>query len=309
MATSITRRQIREGAAQDLGIFVPAVADYVNTSDFTVRIADALTKFPDEYHLMDAWLMGRESNDLGNTFYRVVKAWFNETKDTVQLASAPDFAATDDIGIYFLLSPEDWNNALNETLSELYKKVRVTITLTDGDNEYPIDDLTDEEGDDCTWLQSRTQIYGVEVRTASGNIVDLQQWGGVRFIEDNNSLTVHFTYLPATATGLTCVLVGRKPYAWRGEGATGHLLSDDDDTTTCPYKLARYGLQVQVLNLLYKRHGGEMMRARFGGSRNVAMQQFAQAKHQFVPAMQPQTYEVDETFIADLPSEMQTWGW
>jgi hypothetical protein len=206
--------------------------------------------------------------------------------------------------VYFLLSPEDWNDSLNEALEELFKVVRVEIDIVAGDSLYPLDSVTDAESDLCTWLQSRTQVYGVEYRRTNGATVSLEQLGGVRFLENNNSLSVLLTMPPVTSdAGATLELVARKPYVWRDS-----LLSTDATTTNCPYKLAMVATQVKAFRLLFKRHG-ETMKRQFGAAIVIAERELTRTINELVPSMRPQPLMVDESFEPDIPPEMQRWSW
>lgn len=305
MAVTITRRQLREGAAHDAGLMVRLeniVAADIDGTNMTLDLPQLFTKFPDSLHLQDAFI-----TEDGDDYARIIKYHQEGAPHKVVVDHIP--AGLSGTGlhtsaqVYFLLSPEDWNDCLNEALEGLFRPVRVSITIVDNDSEYPMDGVTDADLDLATWLQTRAQVYALEYRSASGVNISLEQLGGVRFIENNNSLTVHLLTLPLAGDSGTLVLVARKPYVWRG-----NTLDLDTDTTVCPYKLGMVAAQVKAYSLLFKRHG-QNMKQQFAAASVIAEREYVRLVNEYVPAMRPVPYTYDEHFAPDIPAAMGNWSW
>ena len=309
MATSITRRQIREAACEQLGLLKKITIDTVDTTAHTFKAADLVKKYPDAFHIQDAYLTSRETDATGSNYHRIIKWYDEETPDTIQLDSGPDdLADGEDGAIYELLSPEEWNDAINESLGELLHPVRITITLDTEDNNYAMDPQTDSEGDACTWIVSRTQIHHVDTKDVSDNIISETDWAGYKIIEDANGLQVHLTYIPQDATYLVVTVL--KPYSRFAAGAD-ELTSDivANHTTTCPFQMAVQAAKVKAVLKMYQRHGADNLRKRFGTSLAIAERQLAQMKAAYTPAMRPHSMQIDETFEPDIPSDLTSPVW
>lgn len=308
MATTITRRQIREGAARELGLMMTAVADTVNTTDHTIKASDVREKSPDPFLVRDAFVVPREAASTGNQFRRIVQFSTPETPDTLILAGGPDGLSNgDDIGIYYLLDPTEWNDCVNEALYEMWKRINVPFDFVENDNDYPCDLM--EDPDDalllCTWITTRGQIETVKIKhVITGSLVDEREWAGYVPIESGNAVVLHFTYLPAYQATVTGILVANKPYAY--PGAT---LDTDQETTVCPFMLAVKGTQVMAMKKAYKKYGTEAMRARFGSTLAVAESEWAKLKMQWMPPMRTSGYIIDETFEPDIPEIMRNPPW
>src|SRR5690606_39013448 len=126
MALSITLRQIKEAALSNLGLIMFVTADAVDTTNHTVRASDVANKSPDPFLVRDAFFVGRESNDTGNAFRRIIQFAAPETPDTLQLQGGPDsIVQGDDCAIYLALSPEEVKSCVNDALSEMWKRINI----------------------------------------------------------------------------------------------------------------------------------------------------------------------------------------
>lgn len=300
MATSITRAQVRENAADDLGLLLSVTVTATDSDDLTATIPDLYTKMPDPDHLRDAFITVD-----GSSYARITKYHLEAAPNFVELSKLPTgiSTGTPTAKIYFLLSPEDWNTQINNALEKLGRMVRVNITLDPASTDYPLDDTQlDSDMDECTWIQSRGQIFDIQTKTANDQLIQIEGWSGVSYLEDDNQLTVHLSYIPYTAT--TLVLRVRKPYVWRD-----HLLSADVDTTTCPFELAVEAVKEKGMELIFNRYGSPTMRQRFAAMLQVTRDRLAGAKLRYEPPMRPSNYQVEETFLVDIPWELQGSAW
>lgn len=310
MALSITLRQIKEAALDNLGLIIYCVADTVNTTDHTVKASDIANKSPDPYGIRDAFFVGRETNDTGNAFRRVINFASPETPDTLVLQGGPDGISNgDDCAVYLLLNPDEVKSCVNDALSEMWKRVNIPFDFVENQVDYPCDDMVDPEDPmaDCSWITTRGQIETVKTKwNIQSNYNQEAEWAGYIPNEDSNSVTIHFSYLPwnQNNTTVTGILVANKPYVYPGAE-----LADDDDTTVCPPKLAQMGTCVKILRLCYKKYGTEAMRARFGATLAIMEQEWAKAKVSYMPPMRASSYTIEETYYADIPSIMVSPPW
>lgn len=312
MAKAISLRQIKETALENLGLIVYVVADTVNTTNHTVKCSDVPNKTPDPYLVRDAYFVGREANDTGMAFRRIVNFADPQTPDTLQLQGGPDgISNADDCAIYLGLNPEEVRSCVRDALTEMWKSVDIPFDFVQNQTDYSIDDMDDPEDptDDCSWVQVRGQIESVRVKTEfMTGFVQEAEWAGVRINENANSISLQFTYLPypydGSANQITGIVKANKPYYF--EGMT---FDEDDDTTTCPMKLAQMGTVVKIVRLLYKKYGTEAMRARFGATLAVAETEWAKAKTMMLPAMRNAGYTIEEAYYADIPSIMVSPPW
>lgn len=312
MALSITLRQIKEATLTNLGLIVFVVADTVDTTNHTVKVSDVPNKTPDSYLVRDAFFVGREANDTGMAFRRIVNYADPETPDTLQLQGGPDGISNgDDCAIYLGLNPEEVRSCVNDALSEMWKAIKIPFDFVTNQTDYACDDMDDPEvlGGFCDWIQVRGQIEAVRVKTEfQTGLIQEQEWAGVRVVENNNSVELQFTYLPypynENSSQVTGVITANKPYSYPGSE-----LTDDDDTTTCPMGLAQIGVGVKVVRLLYKKYGTESMRARFGATLALLEQEWEKRKSMYMPAMRASGINIEETYYADIPWIMVSPPW
>jgi hypothetical protein len=310
VATSITLRQIKEAALDNLGLIMYAVADTVDATNHTVKASDVWNKAPDPFLVRDAFFVGRESNDTGNQFRRIIKYADPETPDTLVLAGGPDGLSNgDDCAIYFLLNPDEVKACVNDALSEMWKRINIPFDFVQNQTDYPVDDMEDPEDPmaDCSWVTVRGQIETVKTKwVIQSGLIQEQEWAGYNPVESNNSVVLHFTYLPPYRTDgtVTGILVANKPYSY-----PGNTLDEDDDTTNCPIKLAQMGAAVKILRLAYKKYGTETMRARFGSTLALLEQEWAKAKVAYMPPMRASSYLIEENYSPDIPEIMRSPVW
>lgn len=315
MATAITRKTIREGAALDLGLLTLVVVDTIDATSHLVKISDIRERKGDPFTLKDAYISPRMAADTGNDWNRILRYVDPETPDTLELAGGPDGMTNgDDAGIYELLSPTEWNMCVNEALGDMWKKTRVAFNFVDSDNEYPTDLMTDTDLDLATWITTRGQIEGISLKDTSGNIVSLEGWSGAQFIEGDNSVVVNFGYLPAYRSNLTGVLIANKPYSYPGRQLTTDVIPTPPATTpiattTCPYKLAMVGTQVKALKLLFSKLGSEAMRSRFGAALSLREGIWATEKNKWMPPFKAYDLQIGDVYSPDIPNILLNPSW
>jgi hypothetical protein len=91
------------------------------------------------------------------------------------------------------------------------------------------------------------------------------------------------------------------------------LIADEDSThfasTVCPYELAVEAVKEKAMELIFNRYGSPTMRQRFAAMLQVTRDRLAAAKLRYEPPMRPSSYQVEETFFADIPYELQYSSW
>lgn len=308
MATDITRKQLRESAASGLRLMTPVIAGAVDENNHTIRIPAAPNKIPDAMTLTGgAYIMSTEDNATGNEWFRILRYANKTTLDTFELAAGPDnISEGDSLAIYQLLNPDDMNDCVNEAMGELWRTRRIPITFVENENTYPCDDLADPEGGFCTWITTRSLIERIEIKDVFGQTIDLLEWAGVKITEDNNSVTIHFTYLPGwqQSASLSAVLVVSQYYV-----QPDTLLTDDDDTVVCPFGFANLAVQVKILKKAFLLFGAEQMRARFGAQLSLKEAELMKLKQQLMPPMTGNGYTIEENYTPDIPHYMLNPNW
>lgn len=280
MALTSTRKQIREAAADNLGLLITATADAVDTINKTVTMNKLADAAPDPLYLRDSYL----TKD-GSVYRRITKFDYPATNRVFLTDNLPGLLAGDPVAVYFLLDLDSWNGAVNAALRELYRPDRAEITLVAGVNSYLLPD----------WIQTREQVLNLEVKTNQGSLVSLEDWGGVRYVVQDHALSVVLPYVPH-ASNTVLVVTARRPY---------DPLTSDTATTTCPYPLAVKAAEVQALRRIFKKHG-EAAKQRYAPAIVKAEQELAVLRQELLPPIVAQPLTIDESFG---PDHDLVWSW
>lgn len=282
MAQTTTRKQIREAAMDDIGLFIPAVVDSIDTDLKQITVSKLADAAPNIEWLANAFVTAD-----GNTYRRITKM----VDDTVvQLTdNVPNLVGA--LGIYFLLTPEECNLLLDRELtSELYSNTRTEIPLVAADNEYALP----------ASIHTTADITGLVFRDVSnGNLVWESEVGSVRWIETGNALTAHLPNLPVLVSNVSLVVFHKERYA---------ALATDAATTTCPYDLAWRALEVGCLNKLDTKYG-PTMRQKFVTAWARSDRALSRLKHKHMPPLTTRDFTYDNEFNLDIPGEILDGSW
>lgn len=283
MAKTVSRKTIREAAADECGLVIFCTADSVDTTAKTVTISKLADASPNPEWLKDSYL----TKD-GSTYRRIRSYDGTKVQLTDNLAGLVN---GDSCQIYFLLTPEDLNALLDRDLqTELVTQHRTAIALAAGDNEYDLP----------TDVENTTDIIDITFRdTSSGTLVWEGEVGGVRFTESDNGLTVVLPHLPPTVANVSLVILHRKRYS---------ALATDAATTTCPFDLAWTQLAVSLVNKISTKYGqGVGQKFNQVWARNNQKLQKLRAKH--LPPITGRDFTWDNDFQQDIPMEILEGSW
>jgi len=252
-----TLTQIREGAAGDHNLLVKAVADTVNGTVVTVNALGY--KIPSPDRARDAYM----TKD-GDTF-RLITTPTTSLQEVTLDSALPTLVNGDDIRIYFLLSPEELNDALNEELQLNSYETRYDITLVSGTNEYTLP----------AHVTSRTHVLGVIFRySVSGSPIVEQPAPSFMLIEDDNVVTLQIINMPVDLTNLTCVVRLRKYY---------DSLATEASITTMPYNYAVKMASMAMMKKLATKYGADAVRKIFKDEMNQSRLEYLRMKQEHEP--------------------------
>jgi hypothetical protein len=175
--------------------------------------------------------------------------------------------------IYFMLSPDEWNSIINETLPDYYYIDRIAVT--------PITNTTEYSLATATWLQTKGQIIDVFFENITTKIPE--PVGSYEFTETANVLKLILHCSPPDAATYNIVVEARHNYA---------ALATDATTTTCPYELWFNAVQVGGLHRIYKKYGSNIKRL-FGQAVMIAERELANAKSKVLPPLTPRNLHMD----------------
>ena len=157
----ITRKTIRERAAESLGVFLDSVQAAPDSKSI-IRLANITDIAIDDERFQWYYVYA-----VVNDEFRLVTS---VTASTGTVVVAREFTADviqgEALQIYGLLNPNEWNNIIDhEVLPALFREDRAVIALVSGTLEYNITATN-------SWLTTEEQI----IRLVNRDAVDGRQW-------------------------------------------------------------------------------------------------------------------------------------
>jgi hypothetical protein len=289
VAETITRKQLREDVSALLRLrwrgTVSAVSaaapHYVDVPDLGFLIPQSAAPIAN-YLAKDDLSAVRRVTDYDASLARVYFA-----------GSTQPFAVNDVVHVYLILTPADWNLAIDQALRNLFVTVFYSIappTLSETKTDYTLP----------TWVSSREQVQKVVIRTApTGQPVVEREHPAWSVNVDGNAATL-LLHTPLKVDANTSLVVHlRKPY---------DKLASDAATTTCPEPLARAAVKVEALRMVWHLMGEEEAKRLFGSELQIAMAELAEAKARFMPKLLPQPLVSPQRFLGPEFAFPPTWG-
>lgn len=255
MAETITRKALREAAAGDLGIKIES--SITADADPVFTIPDMADNVPDVQKLQDAFLFQ------GTEWRRITDYTYPSTVTVTRTSGITTGAAQ----IYFFMTPDELNDALNEALTELYFEDIETISLVANTYVYTLP----------TWMQQKGQFLAAKWRDITSVATDPQEQHVASFMlkEDANSMTIKIQELLRDITTWDLQISGRHNYA---------SLASDAATTTCPRPLIVPAVKVRILHKLSQKFGKGMM-SLFGPKMVISERELMIAKSDWLPKL------------------------
>lgn len=269
MAQSTTRQTLREEASSDLKLRFRGTG--TGSSGTAITVVEYSDLFTEARAPLAAYLAATGSED-----FRRVET-FDETTGAITLnrASVPDGA----VDLYFILTPVDWNEAINRALASLFFTDEFELALTSGQSLYPF------TGQD--WLQVKHQVEGVFWQYETGTPVWTQRTPVATYdlIQDANAVQINVGALPTDLTDLKLIIEGRHYY---------EALASDAATTTCPKELALAQTKVNALRRAWAIMGERAAKEMFGQEMRDAEADLLDKKKQHVQQVRPSDNHVRE---------------
>lgn len=266
MAETTTLKVIREAVSKQLGLMLDVVID--TDTDPIFVIGNLLDDAPDIERSRDAYLYQ------SGLYRRVVSVAANGTDVTVSRVSAITAGAAQ---LYFLLSPVELNDAINEELKKLYFEDVETISLVANTQTYTLP----------TWIQQKGQVVGLrwrDISVLSTNPFE-EPVASYRVKEDVNALTVFINDTLRSVTTYDLQVIGRHNYS---------ALANDAATTTCPYALLFGATMVSVLRKIFSKYG-KSMSSQYGPKLAVGEREYMRLKADWLPQLKAREL-VEEEF-------------
>ncbi len=240
-----------------MNLLVKGVADSVIGKVVTI---DALGfKIPSPDRARDAYLT-KDGID-----FRLITSPTTSLNEVTLDSTLPTLANNDAVRIYFLLSPEEMNDALNEEIQKNSFETRHSITMTANVNEYALP----------SHVTSRTQVLGVIYRyNLTGEPIEDVPVPSFQLLEDDGVVTLQLIRMPTVITNLTVQVRLRKYY---------DTLTTEAATTTMPYNYAAAMAQVAFYRKLGRKYGAEVVRQIFREGLSEARLEYMRMKQEHEP--------------------------
>ena len=190
-----------------------------------------------------------------------------------------------------MLNPDEWNDALDEALQELYYLEAITVTLVNSQNRY---DLTTTN----TWLLHKGQVVGVYLRDISDGVNNIKEYGAPawRLPEEAGVVYLYLPIMPGDVTNIRAIVYARRYYG---------TMAADTDTTTAPLALIMAGLRHKALEKIYHLFG-ERAKKMFGNELGLAEKRYTEMRERHLPRIAQFTpHQVEPNLVDDEFS----WTW
>lgn len=267
MAETTTRQALREAASSDLKLRFRGTA--TGSSGTEVTVVDFSDLWSEAMAPLAAYL-NPESND---DFRRIDNFDPSTGLITLNRASVADGL----VDLHLILTPVDWNEAINTALGSLYFVDRTEETPLSGISLYVLG---------AAWIQTRKQIERVMFEWEEGSEpwTNQEDAPSYRILEDANAISLMFGVIPQNLTNLKIVVEARHYF---------EELATDAATTTCPEQLAKAAVTVEALRRIWHILGEKEAKAQFGLEMRVAEERLVDKKKQHVSQSQVSPLHVD----------------
>lgn len=291
MATS--RKSIREWVAGKMGQ-LKAVTITVDGADSTLfTVPDLGDASEDNQRYRDSFLMPDDGTKPMPEWRRITSVATNMASLFVNRAYTTNPAAAQSSFIYSLLTPDEWNDAINEVMVTLYFPDRADLNLRVVTTDDPA-----REYDLPTWVSTRGQIRDIRYR----NITTQREEPVPRYkvIESIEGLSIALMDAPWSSTTYDLILEGTR---WHSR------LDEDDWGTTCPQQLWQAEVEVAAYHKVMKKYG-QRFKQNFAQDLAIAERERLKARADILPVMIAREYTHDDDWGGpDIDSFFVDSGW
>lgn len=278
---SATRQEIREFVAGKLGRMYLVTITKDAGSDVIMDCPGLSDLIEDDERFIDSWVIIRDDTATPE-WRRITASSASLDQFTINRAftTAP---SSQSACILELLSPDEWNAAIDEALTELYFPERAEIPLTtylDSNGNT----LVTTEYDLPDWVQTRGQLKGLYYRDLTyGKESAVPRY---KVFESSAGVRVVIVDAPASTWATTYTLVVDAT-RWHPK------LLDDTYSTNCPQQLWQAAVEVAALHKVLKKYG-QRFKAQFAQDLAIAERKLLQMRAAILPVVQPREFNTDD---------------
>lgn len=222
------------------------------------------------------------------------------TASTAQLTLSrdPGWADNDIVDIYSILTPVDWDEAIELARARLYRLVRVQVNLADNQPEYSLAGL-------APWLISKEQVEEVLIRKTDGSADDFllyeESYPAWELELDDNIAKLRLHALPEDTDDVVIIIVARRFY---------EKMETDQSTFTGSDFLIKSATKVEALRTIWALMGEKEAKDMFANEFAEALNDLADAKRHFLPQVTPRAIRMPTPFTGpELAVRPNQWRW
>lgn len=294
-----SRKTIREFVAGKLGRKHSVIITSVDGPETTLTIPNVGDIFADNERLEDAYIAILFGATEIEQFRRITAMNVTTGQTVINRAFDTDIDGPQAATIYTMLTPDEWNEAVNEALIKLYfhERVEVTLrtsTLSDPGTEYDLG----ADPIDAPWIQHKGMIVDVRYRNITTG--EEQSVPRLRFDESRNNVKIHLLDKPWDKNTYSMIVEARRFYP---------RLNQDDWGTTCPTPLWQAAVEVSAIHKMIKKFGSRL-KANYAQDLAIAEREEAAMRAAILPVLTAREYQQDEDWFApDIDSFFLSSGW
>ena len=272
MSETISRQLIREEVSADLKLRFRGTGS--GSAGINITVVEFSDLFTESLAPLAAYL-----SPAGNPtdFRRIVQFTDGTGAIILNRASVADGL----VDAHFILSGQDWIDAINEALRTLYFTDRVSITPVDGQSLYPLQAI-------APWIHSQNMIEKIKYRwtpTSTPPWIQENDAAVLDIIEDGNSVDILFGAMPAFSDDLSIIIEGRHYY---------EDLGTEVATTTCPEQLVKAATKVEALKKVWNIMGQDEAKAMFQREMTDAEAELVNEKKRHISQVEARPFRVDK---------------
>ena len=217
---------------------------------------------------------------------------------TLTLSRDPGWSDGDAVDIYSILTPADWDEAIERARARLYRLVRIQVNLADNQPEYSLAGL-------APWLIAREQIEEVRIRKTDGTADDLllyeEAYPAWELELDDNIAKLRLHALPSDTADVVVIIVARRFY---------EKMDTDQSTFGGSDFLIKSATKVEALRTIWALMGEKEAKDMFANEFAEALNDLADAKRHFLPQVSPRAIQVATPFTGpELAVRPGQWRW
>lgn len=291
MSVPMTLRQLRVAAAKSLSAYFEGVCSVDSGSGNTVLTIPAIADVAYDAERFQFWFAWRDVDE-----WRLVSTTGLPGATTLTVTRAFDstVAIGEVIGMYLILTPDEWTEACKDALGDKFYKDRFAVEISDEGTEY---DLTAQ----APWLQTKGQILRVRLRreATSGQPTETDVPSTYVAEHDYGVKLI----IPRAAQSLfidsTMLIVEARHY---------YTLDGETDTITLPRGLAIAAAKHEALKRIFQKLGPAAKRV-YGQQMVLTSQDLTEQEARWLDNVAVRDWSDEEFPLAGDAERGMAWGW